>query len=245
MRLNRYLAYCGIASRRKCEQIVKAGRVTVNNIEILNPFIEIHRDDDVCLDGCSLCQPEEDIVILLNKPTDVISTISDTHSRKTVMDLIDVNERIFPVGRLDKDTTGAILLTNNGVLANKLTHPRFGVEKIYNVTIDKPILNIDLRRVEKGVDIGDGEIGQGNIIEDCGDNSDLELSKNSQKCKVRLLLTHGKKREVKRIFSALGYEVLSLHRESFAGINTGGLQSGEWRKLTQGEIEKLQSKASK
>ncbi|MBC8174420.1 MAG: rRNA pseudouridine synthase [Candidatus Marinimicrobia bacterium] len=242
MRLNRYLAHCGIASRRKCEQIVKAGRVTANNIKILNPFIEIHRDDDVCLDGRSLCQPEEDIVILLNKPADVISTVSDTHSRKTVMDLVDINERIFPVGRLDKDTTGAILLTNNGVLANKLTHPRFGVEKIYRITIDKPILNDDLRKIEKGVRIGDEEIGQGNILEVCGDNSDLEWSKNGQKCEVRVLLTHGKKREVKRIFSALGYEVLALHRESFAGISAGDLQSGEWRKLTQAEIEKLQSK---
>ena len=243
MRLNRFLAQSGIASRRKCELIVRSGRVTVNGVKITNPFYLVGESDKVLLDGEPISPPRETIVILLNKPRGVLTTTADTHHRKTVMELVKMDARLFPIVRLDRDTTGVLLLTNNGDLAFKMTHPKFEVERIYQVTIDKPLSKIDKRKIETGVDIGEGEVGKGDVL-DCRlfySSKGVKKSNGSSTSMVRLRMKHGKKREVKRIFSSLGYKVLSLHRESFAGVDAHGLKIGQWRKLTPVEVEKLMS----
>ncbi|MDP6965729.1 MAG: pseudouridine synthase [Candidatus Marinimicrobia bacterium] len=241
MRLNRYLAASGIASRRKCESIIQSGRVTVNDQPVANPFSLVEKHDIVCLDGKAVVPAEEKVVIVLNKPEDTITSVEDNRNRRTVMDLIgNHNTRLFSVGRLDKDTTGVLLLTNDGDLAYSLTHPSFQVEKVYEAIIAGWLSSAEVHRIEKGVDIGEGETGVARVISQkaCeGENDEPGLTV------VRLTLTHGKKREIRRIFTALERHLKALRRVSFAGIGTGALDPGQWRFLRQKEISKLMSRA--
>ncbi|MEE9166907.1 MAG: pseudouridine synthase [Candidatus Neomarinimicrobiota bacterium] len=236
MRLNKFIAASGVASRRKSEEIVKAGRVEVNGIPVTNPYRLLRSDDVVSVDNRTVSPPGDSTVIVLNKPTGVITTVKDTHGRPTVMNLVEAGERLFPVGRLDKNTTGTLLLTNDGDLAHRIVHPRFQVEKVYVATIDRPWDEADTRRIESGVEMGGSEIGMAKVLSRDTISGD---GKKRVTSRVRLSLSHGKKREVRRILKRLGYRVIALHRESFGGIGVEGLAPGEWRKLKGDEIAQL------
>lgn len=236
MRLNKYLAASGIASRRKSETVIRSGRVKVNGTSVTDPFYLLQPDDVVSVDSHQVSLAPETVVVALNKPKGVITTVADTHGRNTVMKLVQVDQRLFPIGRLDKDTTGVLLLTNNGDLAHRLSHPKFEVEKIYSVIVKGSLAAEDIRKIESGIDIGHSEKGMGTIlasrVRKSGHKSEVETE-------VRLALSHGKKREVRRIFAALSYPVLALHRESFAGVDSEPMAPGEWRQLSRGEIQQL------
>ncbi len=236
MRLIRYLAQAEVASRRKCEEIVKNGLVKVNERLVTNPFLVVNETDSISVRGKPVAFTGDETVILLNKPAGIITTVKDPGKRKTVLDLVKTEKRLFPVGRLDKDTTGVLLLTNNGELAYRLTHPKFQIEKIYEVITDRLLTPSAVDRIRSGVDIGEDETGSGVVL---SQEFTAHPGKKSKVAMITLQLTHGKKREIRRIFKSLKYQVLLLHRKSVAHIKTGRLKHGQWRKLTEKEIVKL------
>jgi 23S rRNA pseudouridine2605 synthase len=231
MRLNKYLASCGVASRRKCEDIIRSGTVLVNGEIEVNPFHLLLPEDSILLDDQEMFSLVDTEVIVLNKPDGYITTTNDPQGRNTVMDLVKSPNRLFPVGRLDKDTTGVLLLTNDGNLAYQLTHPKYQVEKVYRVQIMGFLSNNDIEQIKSGVMIGSDETGQGEVL------SQNKVSKSVTE--IELVLTQGKKREVRRIFSSLGYKVIALQRISFGGITTDGLNLGHWRRLSEEEALSL------
>ena len=231
MRLNKYLASCGVASRRKCEDIIRSGTVLVNGEIEVNPFHLLLPEDSILLDDQEMFSLVDTEVIVLNKPDGYITTTNDPQGRNTVMDLVKSPNRLFPVGRLDKDTTGVLLLTNDGNLAYQLTHPKYQVEKVYRVQIMGFLSNNDIEQIKSGVMIGSDETGQGEVL------SQNKVSKSVTE--IELVLTQGKKREVRRILSSLGYKVIALQRISFGGITTDGLNLGHWRRLSEEEALSL------
>ena len=231
MRLNKYLASCGVASRRKCEDIIRSGTVLVNGEIEVNPFRLLLPEDSILLDDQEMFSLVDTEVIVLNKPDGYITTTNDPQGRNTVMDLVKSQNRLFPVGRLDKDTTGVLLLTNDGNLAYQLTHPKYQVEKVYRVQIMGFLSNNDIEQIKSGVMIGSDETGQGEVL------SQNKVSKSVTE--IELVMTEGKKREVRRIFSSLGYKVIALQRISFGGITTDGLNLGHWRRLSEEEALSL------
>jgi pseudouridine synthase len=227
MRLIRYLATASVASRRKSEAVIRGGQVEVNGETERNPFRILSAVDSVAVNGETISIPSERTVLLLHKPAGVITTVSDTHGRKTVMDLIPATDRrLFPVGRLDKETTGILLLTDDGDLAYRLTHPKFEVDKIYEAAIDRRLTEAEKLSIASGINIGEGEIGHAEVV---GQQT------GSGNVKITLKLHHGKKREVRRILKAVGVRVRQLHRSVFAGISLGNLKAGEFRFLTGNE----------
>ncbi len=231
MRLIRYLAAAGVASRRKSESIIKGGRVEVNGETVRNPFRMLSAKDSVALDGESIAVPAERTVVILHKPAGVVTTVRDTHGRKTVMNLIpSTDRRLFPVGRLDKETTGILLLTDDGDLAYRLTHPKFRVDKIYEATVDRQPTPAEKSSIASGIDIGEGEIGRAEVVGQEFVAGDV---------KITLKLRHGKKREVRRILKTVGVQLKHLHRSAFAGITLGDLKAGESRFLTTEETYPL------
>lgn len=233
MRLNKYLASCGVASRRKCEDIIRSGTVLVNGEIEVNPFRLLLPEDSILLDDKEMFSLVDTEVIVLNKPDGYITTTNDPQGRNTVMDLVKSPKRLFPVGRLDKDTTGVLLLTNDGNLAYQLTHPKYQVEKVYRVQIMGFLSNNDIEQIKSGVMIGSDETGQGEVL------SQNKVSKSVTE--IELVLTQGKKREVRRILSSLGYKVIALQRISFGGITTDGLNLGHWRRLSEEEALSLRT----
>jgi len=233
MRLNKYLASCGVASRRKCEDIIRSGTVLVNGEIEVNPFRLLLPEDSILLDDQEMFSLVDTEVIVLNKPDGYITTTNDPQGRNTVMDLVKSPKRLFPVGRLDKDTTGVLLLTNDGNLAYQLTHPKYQVEKVYRVQIMGFLSNNDIEQIKSGVMIGSDETGQGEVL------SQNKVSKSVTE--IELVLTQGKKREVRRILSSLGYKVIALQRISFGGITTDGLNLGHWRRLSEEEALSLRT----
>ena len=233
MRLNKYLASCGVASRRKCEDIIRSGTVLVNGEIEVNPFRLLLPEDSILLDDQEMFSLVDTEVIVLNKPDGYITTTNDPQGRNTVMDLVKSPNRLFPVGRLDKDTTGVLLLTNDGNLAYQLTHPKYQVEKVYRVQIMGFLSNNDIEQIKSGVMIGSDETGQGEVL------SQNKVSKSVTE--IELVLTQGKKREVRRILSSLGYKVIALQRISFGGITTDGLNLGHWRRLSEEEALSLRT----
>lgn len=231
MRLNKYLASCGVASRRKCEDIIRSGTVLVNGEIEVNPFRLLLPEDSILLDDQEMFSLVDTEVIVLNKPDGYITTTNDPQGRNTVMDLVKSPNRLFPVGRLDKDTTGVLLLTNDGNLAYQLTHPKYQVEKVYRVQIMGFLSNNDIEQIKSGVMIGSDETGQGEVL------SQNKVSKSVTE--IELVMTEGKKREVRRILSSLGYKVIALQRISFGGITTDGLNLGHWRRLSEEEALSL------
>ena len=231
MRLNKYLASCGVSSRRKCEDIIRSGTVLVNGEIEVNPFRLLLPEDSILLDDQEMFSLVDTEVIVLNKPDGNITTTNDPQGRNTVMDLVKSPNRLFPVGRLDKDTTGVLLLTNDGNLAYQLTHPKYQVEKVYRVQIMGFLSNNDIEQIKSGVMIGSDETGKGEVL------SQNKVSKSVTE--IELVLTQGKKREVRRIFSSLGYKVIALQRISFGGITTDGLNLGHWRRLSEEEALSL------
>ena len=233
MRLNKFLAKSGIASRRKSDELIKMAMTTVNEEIILDPAYNVEEKDLVRFDGKLLKIDEEKVVIILNKPKNVITSVSDQFGRKTVMHFLKSKKRLAPIGRLDKDSTGLLLLTNDGDLHQYLTHPKNQIPRQYIVVIEKIIDSSKLKRIMRGLSIGEGEIGRAKVLSQ-------KLIKG--RCEARLELKQGKKREVRRIFRSLKIKLFSLHRVSFGSINIGSLKIGESRFLKGDEIKNLKNK---
>ena len=231
IRLNKYLADCGVCSRREADELIKAGCVTVNGEVITTMGYRVKTSDKVVYGGQTLNR-EKLRYILLNKPRGYITTADDPEGRETVMELVRgaCNERIFPVGRLDKNTTGLLLLTNDGELAKKLTHPSSEVSKLYHVVLDKPLTKNDMLRIADGVELDDGFIAADEIAYDEDDES---------KKGIGIQLHSGRNRIVRRIFEHLGYDVVKLDRVMFAGLDKYKLPRGEWRFLSDQEVRML------
>jgi len=233
IQLNKFLALCGAASRRKANFLIQQGRVQLNGEKVirLGEKVDVSRDT-VLLDDNVISIPTSYRYILLNKPAGVITSSVDFRGRKTVLDIIDVTERIFPVGRLDLDTEGVLILTNDGDLAYRLAHPRFEVDKIYEAEVRGRVLPDIIAKLKNGVEIDAGVIvsGEARIITSGEDKSLVEIK-----------IHQGKKRQIKRMMKKTGHPVQYLNRKVFAGLTTDGLNKGEWRYLTQTEVSMLYS----
>ena len=230
IRLNRYIANAGICSRREADTYIAAGNVTVNGKVITEMGFKVKRSDDVRFDGRKL-NPEKKEYILLNKPKNFITTTSDEKGRRTVMELVSnaSKARLLPVGRLDRNTTGLLLFTNDGDLTKTLTHPKHGVRKIYHVHLDKSLSLKDLHKIEAGLELQDGPIEVDNI----------SFIQGAPKREVGVEIHSGRNRIVRRIFEHLGYEVTKLDRVIFAGLTKKDLPRGHWRPLTEQEVINL------
>ena len=227
MRLNAYLARAGIASRRKADELIKAGRVTVNGeAGQLNTFVE--PADRVEVDGRAVA-PQRLGYVLLHKPAGVVTTASDPQGRLTVVDLVQHESRVVPVGRLDADTTGALLLTNDGELAHRLAHPKYEVEKVYEADVEGEPSDDALLRLTDGVELEDGRTAPARV---------RPLGPSL----VELAIHEGRNRQVKRMLEAVGHPVLRLHRSRYAGLTVEGLEPGEWRELSADEVASLRSR---
>lgn len=226
MRLGKFLAHAGVSSRRAAERLVGDGRVTVGGEVVTDPARDVDSASGVALDG-ELLRSEPREVHLLNKPSGVVATALDTHGRTTVVDLVPSARRLYPVGRLDAETTGLILLTNDGELANRLTHPRFGVWKTYRATITpKRIASAALRRLREGVELEDGP-------------SAPARARPLAPGVLELSLAEGRKRQVRRMLEAVGHRVVELERVAFGPVELGSLAPGAHRRLRPGEVERL------
>ena len=227
MRLNAYLARAGIASRRGSDDLIKEGRVKVNDEPgQLNTYV--HAGDRVEVDGEPVAA-QQLTYVLLNKPAGTVTTASDPHGRPTVVQLVsEVPERIVPVGRLDADTTGALLLTNDGALAHRLAHPRYGVDKVYEVDVEGEPDDAALRRLSQGVELDDGLTAPAEV-------------RRLAPSKIELTLHEGRKHQVKRMCAAVGHPVRRLHRSRYAGLTIDGIEPGRWRELDPIEVTQLRS----
>ena len=230
MRLNKYLSRSGVASRRKSDELIKMATTTVNNEIILDPAYNVDENDEIRYDGKLLKIDNEKVVIAFNKPKNVITSVHDPFHRKIVMDYIQHKKRLVPVGRLDKDSTGLLLLTNDGDLHYNLTHPKNEVIREYDVSIERIINPREIHRMKKGVNIGEGEIGKAIVV-------NQKIIKG--RFQVRLILKQGKKREIRRIFRTLKIKLYVLNRVSFAGVGLDGLKESEYRILNKKEINSL------
>ena len=230
MRLNKFLAKSGVASRRKSDELIQMATTEVNGKVCLDPAYNVTHNDSVYFDGKIVKLIEEKVVYMLNKPDKVITTVSDTHGRKTVMDYIDSKFRITPIGRLDKQTTGLLLLTNDGDLHHYLTHPSHMVAKDYEAIIEGKISDNQRKKLKRGIYIGYKEYGRAEIIK----QKTLKGRSN-----VQLRLRQGKKREIRRIFFRLKIKLLSLKRIGYSNLKLGNLRVGEYRELNQKEIKSL------
>lgn len=232
IRLNKYLANAGVCSRREADEFISAGVVSVNGTVVTELGTKVLRSDEVKFHD-QLVSLEKKVYVLLNKPKDYVTTSDDPQQRKTVMDLVkDVcPERIYPVGRLDRNTTGVLLLTNDGDLASKLIHPKFLKKKVYHVHLDKNVAEEDLQKIASGIELEDGEIHADAI----------EYADDRDKKQVGIEIHSGKNRIVRRIFESLGYRVVRLDRVQFAGLTKKNLRRGDWRFLTEQEVEMLRS----
>src|SRR5437764_7813287 len=220
MRLNAWIARAGVASRRKADELIKAGRVTVNGeTGQLNTFVQ--RTDDVRLDGRSLAK-QQLAYVLLHKPASVVTTASDPQGRRTVVDLVDLPTRVVPVGRLDADTTGALLLTNDGELAHRLAHPRYEIAKVYEVETWRQPTDAQLDELRRGVVLHDGQTAQAVVRRIAG-------------ARLELTIHEGRNRQVKRMLEAVGHRVKALHRSRYAHLTVDALLPGEWRELERDE----------
>jgi 23S rRNA pseudouridine2605 synthase len=233
MRLNRYVANAGVCSRREADKYIAAGLVTVNGKSVTEMGVKVKMTDDVRFDGRRL-DAEKKVYILLNKPKDFVTTTSDPHAERTVMELIEnaCDERVYPVGRLDRSTTGVLLFTNDGEMADRLTHPSHNVKKIYQVTVDKPVTKNDLLQIAEGVELEDGLIAADAV----------SFINPDDKTEIGLEIHSGKNRIVRRIFEHLGYKVKKLDRVFFAGLTKKNLPRGRWRALSQKEVHFLKMK---
>lgn len=233
VRLNRFIATSGVCSRREADQLIEAGEVTVNGKVVDQLGSKVKMSDEVRLNG-TLLRGEKKVYILLNKPKGYVTTVEDPHADKKVLDLLkgQVKERIYPIGRLDKNTTGVLLLTNDGTLTKELTHPSFGKKKIYHVFLDKPCKEEDLEKLLRGIELEDGPIQADDVS--YVDQKGLE---------VGVELHSGRNRIVRRMFESMGYEVVKLDRVYFAGMTKKGLKRGFWRHLTPKEVSMLKSGA--
>lgn len=228
MRLNKYVAHSGICSRRKAAELVKAGEVSVNGTVEINPAYEVQENDVISYQGKTIEIEKNKVYLLLNKPKNYVTTLSDERDRKTVMDLVKnkVKERIYPVGRLDRMTTGLLLLTNDGDLAKKLTHPSHGVKKIYQAVLDKELDEIDLEKIRAGFVLEDGAV----------EVDAVDYVKGEPRNTIGIEIHMGKNRIVRRIFEHFDYRVIKLDRVYFGGLTKKDLPRGFSRPLTEKEL---------
>jgi 23S rRNA pseudouridine2605 synthase len=232
MRLAKYLATAGVASRRASEEIIRAGRVTVAGVPVTDPARDVGPGDAVALDGAPVTPVHERVMYALNKPAGVVSTARDPQGRPTVVTLVPQTERLYPVGRLDIDTTGLILLTNEGELAHRLTHPSFEVEKTYRAVVQRPpVREAVLRALRDGVELDDGRTAPARVVRIAADT-------------IEITIHEGRKRQVKRMCEAVGHPVKRLERVAFGPLQLGDLPRGRWRKLNGEEIEALMAATS-
>ena len=224
VRLNRYLASTGVGSRRAADEVIRAGRVTVNG-EAAQLGTLVSDDDDVRVDGRPV-QVQATMVVLLHKPAGVVTTASDPQGRRTVVDLVQVPVRLFPVGRLDRDTTGLLLLTNDGALADRLMHPRHGVRKTYVARVAADPGEPVLERLRRGVELDDGPTAPAEV-------------RRAGPGRVEITIHEGRNRQVRRMLAAVGHPVRALHRSRYAGLELGSLRPGEWRTLDDSEVDGL------
>lgn len=231
LRLNRFIAKGGICSRRDADVLITSGRVKVNGEIVQQVGVKVKRTDTVEVDG-QLIVPERKVYIVLNKPKDYVTTVEDPLERKTVMSLIEgaCKERVYPVGRLDRQTTGVLLFTNDGDLAKKLTHPKYNQKKIYHVFLDKVVKSGDLETIRKGIELEDGFVRA----------DDIQVA-SDDRTQVGIEIHSGRNRIVRRIFEHLGYQILRLDRVFFAGITKKNLPRGRWRFLTPEEVSVLKA----
>ena len=230
MRLNKYIAKSGECSRRQADEFVQGGSVTVNGVLELNPAYQVYEKDDVRFDGRRIELSQEFKTILLNKPMGYITTYRDPFKRKTVIDLINLKERLFPIGRLDKDTTGLLLLTNDGNLANTLMHPKNKIPRVYELEVDKPFQSWEKRKISKKIYIGQKEWGKADI---------LEQKKYKGRTTVTMRLYQGKKREIRRIVYRMKKNLFSLKRIQFGPIYLDSTPEGAFRELSKAETKLL------
>jgi 23S rRNA pseudouridine2605 synthase len=235
MKLNAFVAHTGLCSRRKAVDLVKGGSVSVNGSVQRDPSYEVQESDSIKVFGKKVIV-EPKIYIMLNKPKGYVTTTSDELGRQTVLDLIkqSVKERLYPIGRLDKDTTGLLLLTNDGSLAHTMAHPKFGISKIYQVTLDHDLTEEAIKKITRGVYLEDGKV-QVDSLSFCSPKS---------RHIFRIVLHSGKNRVIRRLFRALGYTVKSLDRVSYAGLSLKGLARGQWRYLSKAEVLHLAKNVS-
>ncbi|HEU4974292.1 MAG TPA: pseudouridine synthase [Baekduia sp.] len=233
MRLAKFLAHAGVASRRAAEEIVRAGRVTVAGRVVTDPARDVDGSEPVCVDGSAVAAPEQRAVWAVHKPAGVVSTARDTHGRPTVVELVDAGgARLYPVGRLDADTTGLLLLTDDGDLANRLTHPRYEVPKVYVAEVEHgPVREPALRALRAGVDLDDGRTAPAGV-------------RQLRPGVLELTLREGRKRQVKRMCAHVGHPVRRLTRVAFGPLRLGELPEGAARRLSPAEVQRLRDAAA-
>jgi len=230
MRLNKFLAQSGVASRRKSDELIQMATTEVNGKVCLDPAYKVSPDDKVCFDGKRLVPIKDKVVLMLNKPEKVITTVQDTHGRKTVIDLIKSRIRLSPIGRLDKNTKGLLLLTNDGTLHQYLTHPSHQIPKDYEAVIEGKLTQENIIKLKRGIYIGNKEYGKAEI---------LKQNTIKGRSTIILRLRQGKKREIRRIFFRFNKKLYSLKRIKYAKLTLGDLKEGEYRQLTTNEINSL------
>lgn len=229
MRLGKFLATAGVASRRVSEEIIRSGRVTVGGITVTDPARDVGREDAVAVDGREINAPGERVVYMVNKPAGVVSTARDPQGRPTIVSLGPQDRRLYPVGRLDADTTGLILLTDDGELAHRLMHPRFQVPKTYRARVSGgPVDSVALRRLREGVELDDGPTAPAK-------------ARLLEPDTIELTITEGRKRQVRRMCQTVGHRVRSLERTRFGPLTLGRLAPGQYRQLTDREVRALAS----
>lgn len=230
IRLNRFIANSGVCSRREADEIIQKGMISVNGKQVTDMGVKVAYTDDIRYKGKKLAA-EKKVYILMNKPKGYVTTVEDPHAEHTVLDLLGNScpERVYPVGRLDKDTTGVLLLTNDGELTGKLTHPRYNRRKIYHVFLNEPVLKDDLFKLAEGIEL-DGE----KIAADA-----VSYADPADKTQIGIELHSGQNRVIRRLFESLGYRVKKLDRVYFAGLTKKNVQRGKWRYLSEKEISML------
>lgn len=233
IRLNKFLADHGITSRRKADELIVQHAVKVNGAIIVDLGTKINPSDRVTVYGDPVKSRKKHVYIILNKPKDCITTTSDDLGRRTIMDIVKSRQRIFPVGRLDRNTTGLLLMTNDGDLTYRLTHPKYQIERIYNIVLDAPLKYSDAEKIANGLKIDDEQMGPCEV-----------LINPKDKTKISMSLTEGKNREIRRIFEFFGYSVKKLDRKYFANLTTAGLKRGMFRHLQTKEVAALKKYVS-
>ena len=230
MRLNKYIAHAGIASRREADELIKIGAVSVNGEVITEMGYKVKATDKIRFNGETI-KPEKKVYVLLNKPKNFITTTDDEKGRKTVMELVQKSTpvRIYPVGRLDRNTTGVLLFTNDGDLSKKLTHPKYKIEKLYQVKLNKNLKSSDIEKIREGLKLEDGHI----LVDE------ISYIKGAPHNEIGIKIHSGRNRIVRRIFEHLGYDVIKLDRVLFAGLTKKDLKRGHWRHLTKKEVDLL------